>query len=305
MPAPAVIVELVERFESHLDTYRSADYNEAQLREEFVNPFFDALGWDVYNRKGYSDAYKEVIHEAAIKVGGRTKAPDYCFRAGGGKASFFVEAKKPAVGIGEAQSPAYQLRRYAWSGKLPVSILTDFAEMAVYDCRIRPVKTDKAATARILLYSYKEYLDRWDELCGLFSPEAIRRGALDKFLASRKAKKGTAEVDAAFLAEIETWRDVLARNIALRNPGISQGDLNFAVQRTIDRSVFLRICEDRGIEPYGTLQALVNGAGHLCPPGRAVPAGRRALQLRPVPFLAGKGPRRAARRGHLAAGHRR
>jgi len=31
------------------------------------------------------------------------------------------------------------------------------------------------------------------------------------------------------------------------------------VQRTIDRVIFLRICEDRGIEPYGRLQDLLNG----------------------------------------------
>jgi len=260
MGAPAAIVRLVEQFQAQREMYVSADYSEAQLRQEFINPFFQALGWDVYNEKGYSDAYKEVIHEAAIKVGGRTKAPDYCFRAGGGKASFFVEPKKPAVEIGEAIEPAYQLRRYAWSAKLPVSILTDFEELAVYDCRIRPVKTDKAAVARTLFCTFREYLDRWDELVGLFSPEAIRRGALERFLASKKVKKGTAAVDAAFLAEIETWRDSLARHIALRNPGISPRDLNFAVQRTVDRIVFLRICEDRGIEPYGTLQSLLNGA---------------------------------------------
>jgi len=260
MAAPTVIRELIERFNNHLETYCSAAYNEAQLREEFLNPFFEALGWDVYNRKGYADAYKEVIHEAAIKVGGRTKAPDYCFRAGGGKASFFVEAKKPAVDVGEAVSPAYQLRRYAWSAKLPLSLLSDFATLAVYDCRIRPVNTDKATTARVLHFSYREYVDRWDELHGLLSPEAVRRGALERFVGSKKVKKGTAEVDAAFLTEIETWRDVLARNIALRNERLEQRDLNFAVQRTLDRMVFLRICEDRGIEPYGTLQGLINGS---------------------------------------------
>ncbi|OHB84341.1 MAG: hypothetical protein A2V98_19805, partial [Planctomycetes bacterium RBG_16_64_12] len=184
---------------------------------------------------------------------------DYCFRAGGGVPSFFVEAKKPAVDIREAVDPAFQLRRYAWSAKLPVSILTDFEEWAVYDCRVRPVKTDRAATARVMYHTYTEYVDRWDELAGLFSPEAIRRGALDKFVASKKVKKGTAEVDDAFLGEIQAWRDALARNIALRNPQLSQRDLNFAVQRTIDRIVFLRICEDRGIERYGTLQALLNG----------------------------------------------
>ncbi len=173
-----------------------------------------------------------MIHEAAIKVGGRTKAPDYCFRAGGGVRSFFVEAKKPSVDIHEAVAPAYQLRRYAWSAKLPVTILTDFEGFAVYDCRIRPMPTDRASTARILYLKYTDYLGRWDELAGRFSPEAIRKGALDKFVASQKAKKGTAEVDTAFLEEIESWRDLLARNIALRNPELAQRDLNFAVQRS-------------------------------------------------------------------------
>ncbi len=144
MPAPADVSELVERFDAHRPFYQAGQYNEAQLREEFVNPLFVALGWDVYNRKGYADAYKEVIHEDAIRVGGRTKAPDYCFRAGGGTRSFFVEAKKPSVDIGEAIGPAFQLRRYAWSARLPISVLTDFEEFAVYDCRIKPVKNDKA-----------------------------------------------------------------------------------------------------------------------------------------------------------------
>jgi len=259
MAPPAIVADLVDRFGSHAESYRSDQYNEAQLREEFLNPLFEALGWDIYNRKGYAEAYKEVVHEAAIKVGGRTKAPDYCFRAGGGVRSFFVEAKKPSVDIREALAPAYQLRRYAWSAKLPVSILTDFEEFAVYDCRIRPVQTDRASTARIWYLKYTDYVDRWDEVSGRFSPDAIRRGALDKFVASQKIKKGTAEVDAAFLQEIESWRDTLARNIALRNPDLAQRDLNFAVQRTIDRIVFLRICEDRGIEPYGTLQSLASG----------------------------------------------
>jgi len=259
MTAPEQVRRLVDQFAEHHDAYHAAGYNETQVRREFVDPLFEALGWDVFNRKGYAEAHKEVIHEDAIRVGGRTKAPDYCFRAGGGVRTFFVEAKKPAVDIREAVSPAFQLRRYAWSAKLPISVLTDFEEFSVYDCRIRPAKTDKASTGRVLYFKYTEYLDRWAELAGLLSPKAVRRGSIDKFLGGRRVPKGTAEVDAAFLAEIESWRDVLARNIALRNTGISQRDLNFAVQRTIDRVIFLRICEDRGIEPYGTLQALQNG----------------------------------------------
>jgi hypothetical protein len=89
-----------------------------------------ALGWDIDHRAGYAEAYKDVIHEDAIKIGGATKAPDYCFRIGGRRV-FFLEAKKPFVNVREDVSPAYQLRRYAWSAKLPLSILTDFEELAV------------------------------------------------------------------------------------------------------------------------------------------------------------------------------
>ena len=253
------IAELTARFERNLEAYRSGRYNETQLRREFIDPFFKALGWDVDNEQGYAEAYKDVIHEDAIRIGGATKAPDYCFRIGGTR-KFFLEAKKPSVSIKDDIHPAYQLRRYAWSAKLPLSILTDFEEFAVYDCRNKPAPTDSAATARVMYLSYRECAERWQEIADIFSRDAVLKGSFDKYAESNKAKKGTAEVDAAFLKEIEGWRDELARNIALRNPQLSQRDLNFAVQRTIDRMIFLRICEDRGIENYSQLMSLLNGS---------------------------------------------
>src|SRR6266540_4954847 len=256
MGVPQTIRELVERFERNLDAYRSPQYNETQLRREFLDPFFKALGWDIYNEQGYAEAYKDVIHEDAIKIGGATKAPDYCFRIGGTR-KFFLEAKKPSVDIKTDADPAYQLRRYAWSAKLPLSILTDFEELAVYDCRVEPRLSDKASVARVLYLNFREYPSRWDDIAKIFARDAILKGSFDKFAESTKAKRGTAEVDDAFLSEIEKWRADLARNLALRNPTLSQRDLNFAVQRTIDRIVFLRICEDRRIEVYGRLQALL------------------------------------------------
>ena len=258
MPAPALIHELVERFDRNRDAYRSGQYNETQARREFIDPFFEALGWDVNNRQGYAEAYKDVIHEDAIKIGGATKAPDYCFRIGGTR-KFFVEAKKPSVKLRDDISAAFQLRRYAWSAKLPLSLLTDFDEFAIYDCRGKPDKSDKPSSGRVLMLDYGDYLARWDEIAGIFSREAILHGSFDKYAESVTGKHGTAEVDDAFLREIEGWRDTLARTIALRNPTLSQRALNTAVQATIDRIVFLRICEDRGIEGYGTLLALTNG----------------------------------------------
>ncbi|MCX5826177.1 MAG: Eco57I restriction-modification methylase domain-containing protein [Deltaproteobacteria bacterium] len=201
-----------------------------------------------------------MIHEDAIRIGGAVKAPDYCFRIGGTR-KFFVEAKKPAVRIAEEAAPAYQLRRYAWSAGLPLSILTNFEEFAVYDCRIKPDQNDRPATARILFFSFRDYAARWEEIAAVFTKEAVLRGAFDRYAESTRLKKGTAGVDEAFLREIESWRDLLARTIALRNPALSQRELNTAVTLTINRIIFLRICEDRGIEPYGQLQGLLNGNG--------------------------------------------
>ena len=113
---------LVERFASNLEAYKRAEYKEAHVRVEFINPFFEALGWDVANVRGYAEQYKDVVHEDAIKVSGATRAPDYCFRVGGAR-KFFLEAKKPSVTVKGDVGPAYQLRRYAWSAKLPLSIL--------------------------------------------------------------------------------------------------------------------------------------------------------------------------------------
>lgn len=112
MPAPAELLDLVARFGEHIDAYKSGSYNETQLRRDFLDPFFKLLGWDIDNTAGYDEAYRDVIHEDQVKVGGALKAPDYGFRIGGTR-KFFLEAKKPSVRIKDDISPAYQLRRYA------------------------------------------------------------------------------------------------------------------------------------------------------------------------------------------------
>lgn len=266
MTTPEIIKQLVARFEEHKETYRSGKYNETQLRREFLDPFFEALGWDVFNKQGYAEMYKDVVHEDSLEIEGENKAPDYAFRIGGQR-KFFLEAKKPAVRIETDIHPAFQLRRYAWSAKLPLSILSDFEELAIYDCRAKPDKKDKASIGRVKLYSYKEYVEKWDEIAGIFSREAVLRGSFDAFAEGAKLKKGTAEVDDAFLAEIERWRDLLANNIAANNESLNVRELNYAVQMTIDRIVFLRICEDRGVERDEQLKEIGTNANvyeNLC-----------------------------------------
>ena len=253
------ISQLVERFEEQKEVYKRSEYNETLTRRDFIDPFFKALGWDVDNEQGYAESYREVIHEDKIKIGTATKAPDYSFRLGGGKRLFFVEAKKPSVFIKDDITPAYQVRRYGWSAKLPISIITDFEEFAIYDCTKKPNPSDKASNARIKYLSYNNYLNEFDFLWDTFSKEKVLKGSFDKFVQNDKQKKGTSTVDYEFLNSLDNWRTYLANNIALRNT-IDEDELNFVVQHIIDRIIFLRIAEDRSVEPYGSLQeTLKNG----------------------------------------------
>ena len=258
MSAPAGIIQLVERFDQQRGVYKSGKYNETQLRNDFLNPFFEALGWDVLNTKGNSEKYREVFHEVSVEVEGKAKAADYAFRIGD-KNVFLVEAKKPSVDIEHDPEPAFQVRRYSWSAKLPISLLSDFEQLAVYDCRSKPRIGDLPSVDRVKLYSCRDYVEKWDEIASRFSRDAVLKGSFDEYAASLKGKKGTADVDDDFLEVMEHWRTELAQNIALRNTKLSQRQLNTSVQLTIDRLLFLRICEERGIEPEDNLRNATDG----------------------------------------------
>lgn len=248
------IAELVKRFDEQYDSYKNSNYNETLTRRDFIDPFFKALGWDVDNEEGYAESYREVIHEDKIKISGATKAPDYSFRLVGGKRLFFVEAKKPSVVIKDDILPAYQVRRYGWNSKLAISIVTDFEEFAIYDCTRKPVVSDKASVARIEYFRYNDYLNKFDFIWDTFSKEHVLKGSFDKFIQGTANKKGTTTVDKEFLKSLDTWRTYLATSVSWNNKNLNEEEINFVVQQTIDRIIFLRIAEDRNVEPYGNLK---------------------------------------------------
>ena len=257
MSAPQEIINLVNKFKENEELYTNNDFDEENTKIEFINPFFKALGWDVDNEEGNSPQFKEVVFESSLRIGGQIKAPDYCFRLGG-TPIFLVEAKKPSEKINTNKDHAYQVRRYGWNAKTDLCILTDFEEFSIYETTTKPVQNQNASIGRVKYYKYTDYIDKWDEIANIFSKESVKKGRFAKFVNNNSdiIKKGTGEVDNEFLKEIEKWRLLLAQNIALRNVDIDIYSLNYAVQLTIDRILFFRMAEDRGIEKYGTLLEL-------------------------------------------------
>ena len=247
--------ELVTKYANNRAEYLKPSYNETALRVEFLNPLFTLLGWDVDNERGLSIYAREVIHESTVVVvdedpAHATKKPDYAFRIGG-ETQFFLEAKKPSVNIAENRSPAFQARRYGWSGGHEIVVLSNFEDLSIYDCGFRPRPDDSASFARIAHFHFDEYEANLDYLYSLISKDAVLEGSLRALRPSEAAQHEP--FDAFFLSQIRNWRATLAKDIARNNPIDDDNALDLFTQALIDRIVFLRVCEDRGFATYTTL----------------------------------------------------
>nr|MDA8088214.1 Eco57I restriction-modification methylase domain-containing protein [Nitrospiraceae bacterium] len=245
--------ELIVVFKKDRKSFISSKYNEAQLRTDFLNPLLMSFGWDVNNESGQTQFLREVIQEESIEVedSSTKKNPDYTLRVQGQR-KLFVEAKKPAVDVEASNKSAFQIRRYGWNATLGISILTNFDKFIVYDCRHKPNAEDDARVARLRIFDYTEYITSYDELYDLISFKSASSGRLDE-LFSVYEKVGQT-FDSYFLDQIENWRAKLAQSAIARNEKLDSDDINFLIQRLLNRIVFLRICEDRKIEKYETLK---------------------------------------------------
>jgi len=258
--ARARVAELVQSFRLNQKDYLRTAYNETQARTDFITPLLGAFGWDVHNAAGLPLGMREVIEEATVEVGEErlSKKPDYELRLARQR-KLFVEAKKPNVRIDRSRDAAFQTRRYGYSASLPISVLTNFRHLAVYDCRPSPNLADEAHVARILLVGFEDFEARFDELWPLLSRDAVYSGDFDRHFAVDVTRHGADQFDDFFLGQVRSWRERLASDIHQHTPGLSALELTYAVQLFLSRIVFLRICEDRDIEQYEMLRALAAG----------------------------------------------
>ena len=253
------LIELVRAYAEHFAQYRRTDYNETEVRNDFINPFFEILGWDVLNKKKLPQHLREVKHEASVYVEedgeNRKKKPDYAFHLGT-EVCFFLETKKPSVNIMENKEAAFQTRRYGWNGNLKASILSNFTDMIIYDTSIRPSENDEVSKAMIAHYHYTEYVDKFIEISRLLSYASVVSGEFfeifDKVIDTFRKEP----FDKYFLTQIKEWRYSLSQNIYDNNCDLDEESLNVFVQRIINRIVFLRIFEDRNLEQYETLKKI-------------------------------------------------
>jgi adenine-specific DNA-methyltransferase len=249
----ARVIALVADFSQNEYKYFLPEYVEAHARKDFIDKFWIALGWDVNHESQKNPYAQEVKVERNIGVQGRIKKADYAFLAPNFRdARFYVEAKKPSRNI-DNPNDYFQTIRYGWSGQTPVSILTDFAQFRVLDCRYRPeIATVLDRVIPQLKFHYKDYADeeRFRLIYYLFAREAVLNGSLEQYAANMPKLTGRAvqrrlfagaykPVDENFLRELDEIREELARSFKTRNPQMNGEQLTEATQRTIDRLVFM------------------------------------------------------------------
>ena len=251
------LLKLVEAYKEHFKQYNRPDYNETEVRNDFVNPFFEILGWDVQNKKNLPQHLRDVKHEASVFVeeNGKQvkKKPDYEFYVGS-TPYFFLETKKPNVDIMTSKEAAFQTRRYGWNGNLEISVLSNFTDLVIYDTSVRPNENDKPSVAQVAHFHFTEYVDKFYEISRMLSYETVVSGAFERTFANLSNSLKKEPFDKYFLSQIKGWRLVLSENIFENNLAINQETLNIFVQKLINRIVFLRICEDRELEKYESLK---------------------------------------------------
>ncbi|BCX75784.1 MAG: hypothetical protein A3F63_09300 [Pseudomonadales bacterium RIFCSPHIGHO2_12_FULL_40_16] len=225
------IQDLVNKFDANKNYYLSSKYNESQLRTDFLDEFFTILGWDITNRKVASTHEREVLVEEGLKSNSNenTKKPDYTFRLFSER-KFFVEAKKPSVDISILEEPSKQIRRYGFTAKLKISVLSNFEYTAIYDCSTPVSPNDQVQHSRIRLYHYTELVDCLEELEARIGRESVYNGSFDEVWSSIEDQLSKSSIDDLFLKQINDWRLLLATEFIKIKPELDELTLNDLVQ---------------------------------------------------------------------------
>lgn len=240
---------LVNSFELNYDKYKSSEYNESECRLEYIDLLFECLGWDVNNKKRKDPRHKEVIVESYNRDYGK---PDYSMTFNG-IPMFFVEAKKPAVDILNDKDCAFQAKKYGWSANHKISVLTNFEYLMIYDTTLEPNKDDFTSNSLIGLYSYKEYIDKYDEIYSKISRENVYNGTFEDLFSKNESLGLT--IDQVFLKQINEWRLKLGNYLYQSNKDLES--INQETQEIINQIIFLRICEDRNLPVYQKLNIVI------------------------------------------------
>ena len=220
------VKELVEEF-SEFSKVELDKKSEIQIQTEFIDELFKALGWDMR---------KDVEREERVLKG----RADYIFRLGNQEA-LVVEAKKTSVSLGEDQGR--QAVSYAYHRKIKFSVLTNFKYLRVYHALSNIKHIDKNL---LFWIEFKDFEKRFDELW-LLSRENFENEELNKLI-PKKDERAHKSIDESILVDLLQFREWLSKDLKSKRVQLGKEQIDEIVQILIDRLIFMRSVEDRGLE---------------------------------------------------------
>ncbi|HIC45650.1 Eco57I restriction-modification methylase domain-containing protein [Methylophaga sp.] len=241
------IKKLVDRFkedEARL-TVKSSTYQETEVRVEFIDPLFKLLGWQMDNASGLSSSLRDVLREESQQTESSTKKPDYTFRIAT-KRKFFLEAKRPSVDIRISKESAFQVRSYGYTAGHDIAVLTNFRTLRIYDARLQPKAGDAADVGLLVSIDYEDYVSKADYILKTLGRDQVASGSIEETFKSTSS--GDIPANASFLNRINSWRVRISQDLVSRHPQLTINELSDLTQKIINRIIFIRMCEDRGIE---------------------------------------------------------
>jgi len=239
------VARLVEKYQKVLDAHNEKSYNEARTKTEFIEPLFESLNWDMRNR----NIPDEVLPEDKVSRG----RADYAFRING-VTRLFVEAKSLKTGIDNIDY-AKQTIGYGWHKGVTFAVLTDFDSIKVFNC-----EWNEPNIMRNLVFElkYTQYVSEFDKLW-LLSREGVVNDALGEYAKSIGKRAIRKSIFDLLLDEFTEWRERLSKDIVRNHPAkYEEEDVDEIVQRLLNRLIFIRMCEDKGIEEVKLWQALAD-----------------------------------------------
>ncbi len=228
------IKHLIEKYNKVVESGKLKSYNEEMTKKDFILPLFRALGWNIEDSN-------EVTAEEKIS----RKRVDYGFRINGIQ-KFFLEAKSLRDDLDNLKF-VEQAINYSWHKGCTWAILTNFKEIKIYNAEWKTANPLQAQFGQTL--TPLKFLENFDQLW-LISRESFEQGLIDKKAEEWGKKIKKIPVDKQLLADFTRFRELLSKNVMKLNlsRNLTEEDLDESIQRILDRLIFIRNCEDRGLE---------------------------------------------------------
>src|SRR3989338_4973235 len=225
------LISLIKDFENNPDYYKKL--SEADVEDKLVNELFvNILGWD---KKDYEK-------RAKVQRGDKRGSADYAFKIND-RIVFFLEVKKVTIPLDKEADE--QVILYSLSKKVPLAISTNFQQMNIFCVE----QEDAVKNVFRTFKTPEDYVNNFSDLWFL-SKDSFEQGLLLKKAEDEGRLKKRVSIDKVLLEDFWRVRTLIANDIEKNKPGeYNINEKDEIVQRILDRLIFIRRCEDTGINP--------------------------------------------------------